>query len=74
MIQDGVAEGTHDAKLLPVWPPHEQFFRFFIPAYQAGLTPEAIRRTFKNCGIYPCDRNVEKLKNIGPSTVFDKYK
>ena len=53
---------------------HQQFFRCFIPAYQTGLSPEAIRRGFKNCGIYPYDRNVPKLKNIGPSTVFDKCK
>ena len=52
----------------------QQFFRCFIPAYQAGLTPEAIRSGFRNCGIFPYDRNVDKLKNIGPSTVFDKCK
>ena len=52
----------------------QQFFRCFIPAYQAGLTPEAIRSGFRNCGIFPYDRNVPKLKNIGPSTVFDKCK
>ena len=50
----------------------QQFFRCFIPAYQTGLNEEAIRKGFKNCGIYPYDRNVPKLKNIGPSRVFDK--
>ena len=52
----------------------QQFFRCFIPAYQAGLTPDAIRKGFQNCGIFPCDRTVPKLKNIGPSTVFDRCK
>ena len=52
----------------------QQFFRFFIPAYQAGLTPDAIRKGFQNCGIFPCDRTVPKLKKIGPSTVFDRCK
>ena len=52
----------------------QQFFRCFIPAYQAGLTPDAIRKGFQNCGIFPCDRTVPKLKNVGPSTVFDRCK
>ena len=54
--------------------PRQQFFRCFIPAYQADLTPDAIRKGFQNCGIFPCDRTVPKLKNIWSSTVFDRCK
>ena len=41
-----------------------QFFRVFIPAYTQGLTPEAIRKGYKNTGIYPLNPHAEKLKNI----------
>ena len=30
----------------------KQFFRVFISAYAQGLTPEAIRKGYKNTGIY----------------------
>ena len=63
----------HDPQVFVMWSLYE-LFRCFIPAYQAELAPEAIRRIFKNCGIYPYDRNVPKLKNIGSSIVFGKCK
>ena len=52
----------------------QQFFRCFIPAYQTGMTPEAIRKGFHNWGIFPYDRNVPKFKIIVPSTIFDRCK
>ena len=52
----------------------QQFFRCFVPAFQTALTPETIRKGFKNCGIYPLDKSVPKLKNIGASEVYDRCK
>ena len=49
-----------------------QFFRVFIPAYTQGLTPEAIRKGYKNTGIYPLNPQAEKLKNIQASAVYDR--
>ena len=51
-----------------------QFFRVFIPAHTQGLTPEAIRKGYKNTGIYPLNPQAEKLKNIQASAVFDRCK
>ena len=51
-----------------------QFFRVFIPAYIQGLTPEAIRKGYKNTGIYPLNPQAEKLKNIQASAVYDRCK
>ena len=51
-----------------------QFFRVFIPAYTQGLTPEAIRKGYKNTGIYPLNPQAEKLKNIQASAVYDRCK
>ena len=51
-----------------------QFFRVFIPAYTQGLTPEAIRKGYKNTGIYPLNPQAEKLKNIQASDVYDRCK
>ena len=41
-----------------------QFFRVFIPTYTQGLIQEAIRKGYKNTGIYPLNPQAEKLKNI----------
>ena len=49
-----------------------QFFRVFIPAYTQGLIPEAIRKGYKNKGIYPLNPQAEKLKNIQASAVYDR--
>ena len=51
-----------------------QFFRVLIPAVEEELNPEAIRKGFKNCGVYPINPKAEKLSNIGASTVFDRCK
>ena len=51
-----------------------QFFRVFIPAYTQGLTPEAIRKGYKNTGIYSLNPQAEKLKNIQASVVYDRCK
>ena len=51
-----------------------QFFRVFIPAYTQGLTPEAIRKGYKNTGIYLLNPQAEKLKNIQASAVYDRCK
>ena len=51
-----------------------QFFRVFIPAYTQSLTLEAIRKGYKNTGIYPLNPQAEKLKNIQASAVYDRCK
>ena len=51
-----------------------QFFRVLFPAYTTGMTAEAIRSGFKNTGIYPLNREAEKLKQTTLSDVFDKCK
>ena len=51
-----------------------QFFRVLVPAFTIAMTPEIIRRGFKNTGILPVDANTEKLKLLGPSQVFDRCK
>ena len=51
-----------------------QFFRVFIPDYTQGLIPEAIRKGYKNTGIYPLNPQAEKLKNIQASAVYDRCK
>ena len=38
-----------------------QFFRVLVPAYVTGMTTEAIRSGFRNTGIYPINREAEKL-------------
>ena len=49
-----------------------QFFRVLVPAYATGMTTEAIRSAFRNTGIYPINREAEKLKQIRASDVYDK--
>ena len=51
-----------------------QFFRVLVPAYATGMTTEAIRSRFRNTGIYPINREAEKLKQIRASDVYDKCK
>ena len=51
-----------------------QLFRVLVPAFTQAFTPENIRKGFKQTGIYPIDPTVEKLKDLGPSTVTDKCK
>ena len=48
------------------------FFKIFVPTYMASMTPEAIRKRFKNTGILPVNRETPKLKMTGPSIVYDK--
>ena len=50
------------------------FFRVLVPAYATGMTTEAIRSGFRNTGIYPINREAEKLKQIRASDVYDKCK
>ena len=50
------------------------FFRLFVPTYTAAMTPEAIRKGFKNTGILPVNRETPKLRMTGPSIVYDKCK
>ena len=50
------------------------FFRVLVPAYTGAMTPEAIRSGFKNTGVYPPNEDVEKLKQITTSAVFDRCK
>ena len=57
-----------------MWKQYEQETRVFIPAYTQGLTPEAIRKGYKNTGIYPLNPQAEKLKNIQASAVYDRCK
>ena len=52
----------------------QQFCRVLVPAVEEGLTPEAIRKRYKNCGIYPLNPKAEKLRNIHASDVFDRCK
>ena len=40
-----------------------QFFRVLVSALTTGMTSEAIRRGFKNTGIYPINRKADILKN-----------
>ena len=47
-----------------------QFFRVLVPAYTTGMTAEAIRSGFRNTGIYPLNREAEKLKQTTPSDIF----
>ena len=51
-----------------------QFFRVLVPAYATGMTTEAIRSGFRNTGIYPINREAEKLQQIRASDVYDKCK
>ena len=50
------------------------FFRAFVPAYASAMTPEIIRKGWKNTGLMPIDRSVPKLQLTDPSTVFDRCK
>ena len=50
------------------------FFRLFVPTYTAAMTPEAIRKGFKNTGILPVNRENPKLRMTGPSIVYYKCK
>ena len=50
------------------------FFRVFVPAYSTSMTPEIIRKGWKNTGFMPIDRNVPKLQLTEPSSVFDRCK
>ena len=51
-----------------------QFFRVLVPAYATEMTTEAIRSGFRNTGIYPINREAEKLQQIRASDVYDKCK
>ena len=51
-----------------------QFYRVLVPAYTTGMTPEGIRSDLKNTGIYPINKEAEKLKYTRASNVYDKYK
>ena len=50
------------------------FFRAFVPAYSSVMTPEIIRKGWKNTGLMPFDRSVPKLQITDPSAVFDRCK
>ena len=50
------------------------FFRAFVPAYSSAMTPEIIRKGWKNTGLMPFDRSVPKLQLTDPSAVFDRCK
>ena len=52
----------------------QQFFRVLIPAFSGAFQPEIIRKGFKNTGIYPLNQDAPKLKQLGPSQVYDKCK
>ena len=49
-------------------------FRAFVPAYSSVMTPEIIRKGWKNTGLMPFDRSVPKLQLTDPSAVFDRCK
>ena len=50
------------------------FFRAFVRAYSSAMTPEIIRKGWKNTGLMPFDRSVPKLQQTDPSAVFDRCK
>ena len=50
------------------------FFRAFVPAYSSAMTPEIIRKGWKNTGLMSFDRSVPKLQLTDPSAVFDRCK
>ena len=50
------------------------FFRVFVLAYSTSMTPEIIRKGWKNTGLMPIDRNVPKLQLTEPSSIFDRCK
>ena len=50
------------------------FFRAFVPAYSSAMTPEIIRKGWKNTGLMPFDRSVPKLQLTDLSAVFDRCK
>ena len=52
----------------------QQFFRVLIPAFSGAFQPEVIRKGFKNTGIYPLNQDAPKLKQLGPSQVYNKCK
>ena len=52
----------------------QQFFRVLIPAFSGAFQPEVIRKGFHNTGIYPLNQDAPKLKQLGPSQVYDKCK
>ena len=45
------------------------FFRNLIPAYIESISFATIQAGFRNCGIYPVNRNAPKLALTGPSKV-----
>ena len=49
------------------------FFRVLVPAF-ASMTPEVIRKGWKNTGLMPVNRNAPKLQQTEPSRVYDKCK
>ena len=51
-----------------------QFFRVFVPAYTQCMIAEAIRKGYKDIGIYSVNLDAEKLKNIQTSVVYDRCK
>ena len=50
------------------------FFRAFVPAYSSAMTPEIIRKGWKNTGLMPIDRDAPKLQLTEPSAVYDRCK
>ena len=50
------------------------FFRAFVPAYSFAMTPEIIRKGWKNTGLMPVDRSVPRQQLTEPSAVFDRCK
>ena len=50
------------------------FFRAFVSAYSSAMTPEIIRKGWKNTGLMPFDRSVPRLQLTDPSAVFDRCK
>ena len=52
----------------------QQFFTVLIPAFSGAFQPEVIRKGFQNIGIYPLNQDAPKLKQLGPSQVYDKCK
>ena len=51
-----------------------QFFRVILPAYIQCMIAEAIRKGYKKIVIYSANPDVEKLKNIQGSAVYDRCK
>ena len=52
----------------------QQFFSVLIPTFSGAFQPEVIRKGFQNTGIYPLNQDAPKLKQLGPSQVYDKCK